>query len=490
MPDQVDDSLELSQLPAETIIAVFSALPNFTDAYNFAAVSRRFRAIFLESSISISKAIASHSRDLSLAGRQLLRAQALVSTFRSASRAGPAYRRPYSDVVHDFIKAEVHNNSHATLGPPYGKPFSLADVSALQANWRVVSALEPAILSQVQAAKPFLDKFGMWKAGYAIPTTVTWQDRTRIHNALYRLWTYQTLFYHREYRPAFYASGHESDEASLIDSHRKYMPAHVRYLTSTTFSSDGIELHEVLLLWTSIIHNRLFTLTHLSLAIEVAMGAAILIDHQGQPVPQAQGRVFHPTAPSIVSRLRRPPHSGALNSPRRVAATNEIIAVVTFLNQWPTNQWTMPRHEERIPAFLKGLVRMLTPPDMLLFLNPSPHEPVPYTGIRELAERVQQKFDNWEDPSTGRATMEKWLNRWYKFPVYEAWGSFLFALEGTRAAFMEDWIGLPMGVADGLLWEEDLSGKVNGGRDEWVAGRIIGGRELLWKEEWERFYVK
>lgn len=395
--------------------------------------------------------------------------------------------------MRNFIKTEVYDISrpHHPLGSSYGKPFILANISAMQANWRVVSALEPAILEQVQAAKPFLGKFGMWKASYAVPSTVTWQDRTRIHNALYRLWTYQTLFYHSNYSHASYVIEPEPEEVSLIDSHRRPMPAHVRYLTSTTFSSDGIELHEILLLWTAMVHNRLFTPAHFSLAIDVATGAAILIDHHGQPAPQAQGRIFYPSTPSIVSR----PPQGSVALPRRVAATNEIIAVVAFLNQWPTNQWTMPRHGERIPAFLKGLVRILAPPDMLLFLNPSPDAPVSYTGIRRLAERVQRKFDDWEDPSTGGATMEKWLNRWYKFPVYEAWGSFLFALEGTRGAFMEDWIGLPMGRAEGLLWEEDLSGEVSGGREKWVVGRCsggrwVGGRELLWKEEWERFYIR
>jgi len=376
------------------------------------------------------------------------------------------------------------------MNKPCSKAFAPSDVPVLRANWRIVSALEPAILAQVQAAKPFLETFGMWKDSYAIPTKVTWGDRARIHNALYRLWTYQTLFYHSDYRPAnrpHAPEGAPPPEASIIDSHRRPMSPDIRYLTSTTFSSDGIELHEMLLLWTSIIHNRLFTLTHFSLAIEVAMGAAILMDTQGQPAPQAQGRVFRPAVPSIVSRPRIPLR-GVVTEPRRVVATNEVIAVVTFLNQWPSNQWTMPRHEERIPAFLKGLVRMVTPPDMALFLNPSPTAPVPYTGIRELAERVQRKFDNWEDPSTGPATMEKWLNMWYMFPVYQAWGSFLFGLEGTRGAFFEDWRRLLHSRAEGVLWEEDLSGTVIGGRQKWEP-RWMEGRGDLWKEEWERFYV-
>jgi len=50
--------LELSRLPAEAIIVIFSILPNFTDAYNLATASKRFRAIFAESSISILKSIA------------------------------------------------------------------------------------------------------------------------------------------------------------------------------------------------------------------------------------------------------------------------------------------------------------------------------------------------------------------------------------------------------------------------------------------------
>ncbi|KAF8418098.1 hypothetical protein EV426DRAFT_577834 [Tirmania nivea] len=482
------DSLELSHLPAETIIAIFGVLPSFTDAYSLAAVSKRLRAVFLESSISILKSIASHSRDLSLAGRQLLRAQALIIVGASARQH--ARVAAYSGLVHGFIEAEVYSVSRSPLDSPYGKRFTPANVPALQANWRVVSALEPAILSQVQAAKPFLETFGMWKDSYAIPSTVTWQDRTRIHNALYRLWTYQALFYHSDYRlPAHAAHGDPGEEASLIRSHQIPMPPNIRYLTSTTFSSDGIELHETLLLWTSIVHNRLFTLTHFSLAIEVAMGAAVLVDHQGRPASQAQGRLYRPATPSIVSRPRLPPR-GPVVSPRRVVATTEIIAVVTFLNQWPTNQWTMPRHEERIPAFLTGLVRMLAPPDMLLFLNPSPRAPVSYAAIRRLAERIQAKFDSWEDPATGGATMERWLNAWYKFPMYEAWGSFLFGLEGTKAAFFEDWRGLPLFRAEGLLWEEDLRWSVEHGSVTWQSKRWTASRQELWKEEWDRFYVR
>ena len=73
-------------------------------------------------------------------------------------------------------------------------------------------------------------------------------------------------------------------------------------------------------------------------------------------------------------------------------------------------------------------------------------------------------------------------------------GSFLFAVEGTKGAFFEDWRGatVPLMRVEGLLWEESLRGTVRTrSRGEWEprSSKWISGREGLWKEEWERFYV-
>lgn len=343
------------------------------------------------------------------------------------------------------MKAEVYNPTADPTRPNLATPLTNEDVPELLFIWRVASAIEPVIFEQVVAAESSLQQIGLWKEDYRVPTEVTPEARKRIHNAVYRMWCYQILFYHTQYtRP--------SEEAGAMDN----SSPHIIYLKSLKFSLDDINLAELVELWRSIINNRLFPDVRFLLAVEVAAEGIVFLDQQGEECYEARGRVFTKKS-SIVNKFWRPAYPQ--RKAPRFPASNETIRTVTFINQWSTAQWTMRMYKMRLKSLRIGLTRMLTPPDILAFTNPG--RSISYDHMRALGTRVSSKFDTWDDPATGRGTMERYLNNLYEVTSYSSWGSTLFMLDGTRVRVFRSgpiefgWRVGAVGFARDGKWEWD-----------------------------------
>ncbi|KAF8474627.1 hypothetical protein BDZ91DRAFT_844929 [Kalaharituber pfeilii] len=416
------NNISFYSLPAETLLQVYANLSSFTDVLALAIVSKRLWGVFIESRVAIFKAVAAQAHDLSTSGRQLIRAMALRVAFESLPRPEQT-PVAYAIVLASFIRSEVFNPDKPSLLPTPA-PFTLEEVDQLVYIWRVANALEPVILERVQVSKELLQKRSLWKEHYQIPTHVEWRDRIRIHNAIYRMWCYQILFYRTPYDPTVRptpvkgAGGHGPGFETAVEH-----SADCVFLLSGTMSDEGLELAEFLALWTSLISGRFFPRDRFHLAVDVALGDIALRDEQGNLWAEARGE----------GRISFKRDLGESNlRVQEMKVSKEIISTVTLINQWSPSKWTMSRSQTRISAFKKGLARILTPSDALLFVS---RTAVPFREIRQLGQLVKRRFSDLAVPATGRGLMEQRMNRWYKLPTYYAWGSFLFMLEGTEGRF-------------------------------------------------------